>query len=252
MEPDMRASWREWLVLRLGRKGSRQRTILNLGAQDNFQRRRIRLLVLALRDRDAELRERAAEALYSLTRRLHRGMALLSGALMTPAEIVAEVEVMMREGGATKALVACLTDEVWDVRRDAAEALGEMRAHDAVEQLIKVAQGDADWHVTEQAACALGKIGDTRAVDVLVKVLSSTTHHSEASQGYWHPDRAVRLSCVHALSDLGDPRALPALEAALADSGNDNEMERAARHAVSRVGPKDSHKALASTSPLEA
>jgi HEAT repeat protein len=170
---------------------------------------------------------------------------------MSPAEIFAEVEVMMREGGATKALVSCLADEASDVRRDAAEALGEMHARDAVEQLIKVVRGDADWHVTEQAARALGRIGDTRAVDVLVEVLSSTTHHSEASQGYWHPDRAVRLSCVYALSDLGDPRAFPALERALADSGNDTEMKTAARHAISRVGTMDAYKALPGTPPPE-
>ena len=48
MELEMRASWREWLSLRLGGKGSRARTIVNLGDADNFANRRIRLLALAL------------------------------------------------------------------------------------------------------------------------------------------------------------------------------------------------------------
>lgn len=251
MEPAMRVSWREWLSLRLGGKDSRERTIRNLGDADNFADRRIGLLVTALTDRDARMRERAAEALHSLTRRLHRGTALLAGVLMTPAEILGKVETMMREGGATKGLAACLADEDWNVRRDAAEALGEMHARDAVEQLIKAVQSDADWHVTEQAARALGMIGDTRAVEVLVEVLSSTKHHCEASGGYWHPDRAVRLNCVYALSDLGDPRAFPALAGALADSGNDNEMKTAARHGINRVGGEDAYNALADTSVRE-
>jgi hypothetical protein len=65
MEPAMRASWREWLVLRLGGKNSRERTILNLGDEDNLPQRRIRLLAL-IRRKERAVREKGVESgLYS-------------------------------------------------------------------------------------------------------------------------------------------------------------------------------------------
>ena len=250
MGSEMKAPWREWLTLRFGRKDSRILSVLHLADSDSRWGSRIRLLGLALRDRDAEVREGAASALEKLTRYIHRGYVTLSGNLYTIREIYGFVETEMHKGGAIKNLRTCLADENWHVRRNAAEALGQMRARDAVERLIDAVQSDPDWHVREQAAGALGRIGDRRAVGVLIEVTMSTIHHSEhESTGYWHSDRVMRLKCVRALGDLGDPRAFPALTKALNESGEDRELRGEAREAVNRVGGEEAYKGQSTTPP---
>jgi HEAT repeat protein len=63
--------------------------------------------------------------------------------------------------------IAALKDNDWWVRRDAAEALGEIGDARTVEPLIAVLK-DKDRDVRWHAASALGEIGDARAVDPLI------------------------------------------------------------------------------------
>ena len=62
-----------------------------------------------------------------------------------------------------KRLIEALKDKDRDVRRDAANALGEIKDARAVEPLIKALK-DEDNYVREQAAAALGKIRGKREV----------------------------------------------------------------------------------------
>ena len=84
-------------------------------------------------------------------------------------------------------------------RKEAAEALGKMRAVQAVPALM-MALHDPDDGVRKKAAEALGLIGDRRAVPALIAALKDD-------------DGGVRGHAVVSLGDLGDPVAIkPLLE----------------------------------------
>jgi HEAT repeat protein len=63
-----------------------------------------------------------------------------------------------------------LKDKEWEVRREAANALGKLNNPETLEPLAKVLD-DPDGDVREAAAIALGKMGDRRAVGPLVLAL---------------------------------------------------------------------------------
>ena len=82
----------------------------------------------------------------------------------------------------------------WRVRRDAAEALGQIGDARAVGPLIAALRDDIS-SVRQAAAEALGQIGDTSAVEPLIAALRA------ASLG-------VRRAAADALGQIGDRRAL--------------------------------------------
>ncbi len=65
-------------------------------------------------------------------------------------------------------LITALNDGSPEVRRSAAEALGETEDVKAVDPLIQALQ-DEDQDVRQNAALALGMIGDTRAMAPLIQ-----------------------------------------------------------------------------------
>ena len=67
-------------------------------------------------------------------------------------------------------LVQKLKDKDWYVRKNAAEALGEIGDKRAVEPLIAILE-DPYWRIRSDAVLALGKIGDERAVEPLVAAI---------------------------------------------------------------------------------
>lgn len=94
-------------------------------------------------------------------------------------------------------LVACLKDNRWRVREQAAKTLGDIQDSQAVQGLI-IACRDRDGAVKSAAAEALGKIGDPRAVPALIKLFKDTS-------------KIVRETAGTALVYIGQPSVDPLL-----------------------------------------
>ena len=166
-------------------------------------------LVGALASSDWIVRMHAAKALG----RLHHPAALpkLLPLLQDSVKAVREeaTATLVSFGDqAVPMLLQALADRAWLVRLHAVEALGRLRARDAVVPLVRILLHDRDAAVRADAAEALGEIGDPAAVDPLLAVLS---------------DRPVRLAAVVALGNIRDGRCLPALTAII--TGTDRTVE---------------------------
>ncbi len=112
----------------------------------------------------------------------------------------------------------------YKVRSAAAQALGEIRDHHAVEPLI-TALKDKNNDVCTDAARALGEIGDPRAEDGLIAAINSIS-------------RYTRTAAVEALGRIGDLRAVEPLVTTLGDvAGN---VRDAAAKALGNLGWKPS------------
>ena len=110
----------------------------------------------------------------------------------------------------------------WEVRWDAARALGEIKDPRAVEPL-SAALKDERFSVRQAAAEALGKIGNARAVEPLIAALGD-----ERSD--------MRQAAAKALGAIGDARAMEPLIAALKDK--DSAVRKAAAEALDHLGWK--------------
>lgn len=105
------------------------------------------------------------------------------------------------------ALIAALRDSDAEVRRAAANSLGQLEDKRAVPGLMTALRDD-DAEVRQQAAWALGQLEDKRAVEGLVAALKDA-------------NTDVRRKSAWALGQLEDQSAAPALAAALKDSDAD-------------------------------
>lgn len=103
----------------------------------------------------------------------------------------------------TSALISRLHHLDKNVRLDAAMALGTTADADAVSALAAQLVSEPDFFVREALVWALVRIG-APAVDPMIALLA-------------HPDAPIRTQAAHALSKLGDVRAVPALRDALHD-----------------------------------
>lgn len=97
-------------------------------------------------------------------------------------------------------LIGTLTHDEWLVRLHAVEALGKLKAADAVEPLLTLTFNDPDMAVREDAVRALGEIGDARAVDFLLVLMRTP---------------GLRPLAIESLGKIGDARAVPALTAVM-------------------------------------
>jgi len=73
---------------------------------------------------------------------------------------------MVRAPGMAEPLRRLLKDELWDVRRAAAEALGRIQDPEAIEALTR-SLDDKDADVRKATAVSLGMLGDRRAIAAL-------------------------------------------------------------------------------------
>ena len=125
---------------------------------------------------------------------------------------------------AVRSLVAGLESDDPLVRRQSAEALGEIGDERAVEPLIRLLS-DEDELIRRHAVKALGRIGDLRAVAPLTGLLRDAKEP-------WH----IRASVAEALGRIGDPNAMQWLTIALTDSHWNVRSESA--KALGRIGDK--------------
>jgi hypothetical protein len=107
------------------------------------------------------------------------------------------------DAGDVARLVAALRDDTSSVSQAAAEALGQIRDVSAVEPLMAVLK-DQSLGVRRAAAEALGQIGDGRALEPLTAALKDAS---------W----SVRAAVAEALGHIPDPRAAEILSAATRD-----------------------------------
>jgi hypothetical protein len=139
-----------------------------------------------------------------------------------------------RSGCAVDALINALNHQDSDVRRSAADALGNIGSETAVDALIN-ALNDQDSEVRRRAAYALEKIGSETAVEALINALNHQESYVRSSAGYAlgnigsetavdalinalnHQDSYVRWSAASALGNIGSETAVDALINALND-----------------------------------
>jgi hypothetical protein len=104
---------------------------------------------------------------------------------------------MLGASSERSALLNALDDRELTTRVAAAEALGKVRATEAVPRLLELLETAEAGGERVAAARALGAIGDPRALPSLIGVLE---------------DDAAQLAGIEGLGALGDPAALVALE----------------------------------------
>ena len=117
-------------------------------------------------------------------------------------------------------LISVLEDEDYDVREEAARALGWTKDKRAVIPLIRLLN-DKFPQVKQWASSSLGNIGDDRAVLPLVEALKNSASKTIASKkdqkGYWESEARKRM--CEALGELEDNRAVEILREVLFDEG---------------------------------
>lgn len=97
---------------------------------------------------------------------------------------------------------------------EAAKALGERKASQAVEPLIETIKHKKDRRIRRCAAEALAKIGDDQAVNILISALKNGDHIIASRSAYalgWMDDKRAVKPLLHALTVLNIP--CPAAEA---------------------------------------
>jgi len=117
-----------------------------------------------------------------------------------------------------------------NVRKVAADALGDLHDHRAVEPLTDALQHDPDAGVRLFAVWALSDIRDNRAVEPLIKAMGDK-------------ESTVREAALFTLSSFDDPRVLPGMEAEL--YGKDERHADAAACLLSLRAERDANSVAA-------
>lgn len=166
---------------------------------------------------------------------------------------------------AVSLLTPLLKDKSEFVRREAASALGQTHNRAAVGALSEALLSDKKASVRGAAAVALGEIGDDSAVTALSQAITSTKKKRSSDDEFVIRSAArslgqirsragvptliatlenssnaadTRREAATALGLIGDPSAMPALQAALT-AGEDPYLAEAARAAMRNIKSKN-------------
>jgi HEAT repeat protein len=127
-------------------------------------------------------------------------VALSRGENIEVAMFAVQILSRIKDPGSGQALMPLIEHADPNIAQAAIEALGALKAREAVPGLIRLL--DADLWVQFAAVAALGEIGDPRAVQPLLDAI---------------PNEMLSEPAVDALGRIGSPEALPRLLAILAD-----------------------------------
>ncbi len=130
---------------------------------------------------------------------------------------------LARLDGSTLPLAGALGDDSWRVRRVVSSGLARRRADDALDVLLAAVRDRHRDPAALNAAISALVESERDAVAPLLELVSS-------------PDADVRTYVALALGQIGDPRAVPALTAALEDA--DANVRFHAAEALGRIGDR--------------
>jgi HEAT repeat protein len=161
-----------------------------------------------------------------------------------PAVRVAAAHAITSLPGAEAAnlLSPLLKDKDEFVRREVAFALGESRSRTATTILVDLMLHDKKPAVRGAAAVALGQIGDEGALSALTQVVSGQGSKKKKSKSF--EEEFVVRSAVRSLGQIGSRASVPTLISALQDETNSIETRREAATALGLVGDPSALPAL--------
>jgi len=106
------------------------------------------------------------------------------------------------------------SETAWDALEDCVELLGEMKSEEAVPAIIKSlevrTQSGREPKLVHEIR-ALKKIG-APAVPALIDALARAPETARKQAPYGPDERLLQIRMAFALAEIGDPRAIPALE----------------------------------------
>ncbi|MEQ8974202.1 MAG: HEAT repeat domain-containing protein [Coleofasciculus sp. C1-SOL-03] len=141
-------------------------------------------------------------------------------ALDVPAWLKVQHLEETRSETAIPGLLKLVEDSDYNVRKIAAEALGEIGSDRAIPALLKLVE-DSNYSVRCFAAYALGKIGSERTIPALLKLVEDSNY-------------SVRRRTVEALGKIGSERTISALLKLVKDS--DSDVRWSAAEALGKIG----------------
>ena len=220
-------------------------------------------LEVELRDTNKMVRGAALSALAS--RGSNVNIAAVARLLQDPdldvqAKAV-EMMIQINHPDTVKYLADALKDESEYPRRAAVEILNEIGNRSSVKELLEVLKDD-DWWVRSRAGDALAEIGGPKVIDSVVALINDKDEEirrtaieilnaAKDERAVDHliaatddSDWWVRERAVDALSRIGNPKALPKLEAML---GRDAKTDTVVVRALAKLG---SHKHIPMIVPL--
>jgi HEAT repeat protein len=188
----------------------------------------VEALILALENNNSDIRREAAETLGDIghSEAVKPLIVLLKD--MNPDVRQAATEALIKIGGLNtmEQLISALQDRNSYIREAAAEILGKI-SNPALDPLMYALWED-NWEVRIEAAKALGRLKDGRAVNSLVAVLEyegrdtrrgMSEELDEITSSSAKPftaagmtqDTRLRIEVIKALGQIGDKRAIPTL-----------------------------------------
>lgn len=130
-------------------------------------------------------------------------------------------------------LVLQLKDKLEFVRREMADALGETRSRSAVQPLVELLTSDKEISVRAAAANALGEIHDESAVPALVQLLSGVPSNKKSKK---REDDFVMRSAARALGEIHSRAGVQVLVATLRNETAGIDLRRTAAEALGLIG----------------